>query len=116
MSRFVAVDRQTSYLLPPSVDEWLPDDHLARFVVEVIEQLDLSEITRQYAGRGSAAHHPAVLLALLVCLAAMGLIWLGCLLLRLHLAKLRESCASLEYAHLTGVNNFTRGATAHERP
>ena len=66
MSRFVAVDRQTSYLLPPSVDEWLPDDHLARFVVEVIEQLDLSEITRQYAGRGSAAHHPAVLLALLI--------------------------------------------------
>jgi transposase len=66
MSRFVPIDRDTSYLLPPSVDEWLPDDHLARFVVEVIEQLDLSELTRQYAGRGSAAHHPAVLLGLLV--------------------------------------------------
>lgn len=66
MSRFVAVDRDTAYLLPPSVDEWLPQEHLARFVVEVIEQLDLSELTRQYAGRGSAAHHPAVLLALLV--------------------------------------------------
>jgi transposase len=66
MSRFVPVDRDTSYLLPPSVDEWLPDDHLARFVVEVIEQLDLKELTRQYAGRGSAAHHPAVLLGLLV--------------------------------------------------
>ncbi len=66
MSRFVPVDRDTAYLLPPSVDEWLPDDHLARFVVEVIEQLDLSELTRQYAGRGSAAHHPAVLLGLLI--------------------------------------------------
>ncbi len=66
MSRFVAVDRDTAYLLPPSVDEWLPSDHLARFVVEVIERLDLSEITRQYAGRGSAAHHPAVLLGLLI--------------------------------------------------
>ena len=66
MSRFVTVDRETAYLLPPSVDEWLPDDHLARFVVEVIEQLDLSELTRQYAGRGSAAHHPAVLLGLLI--------------------------------------------------
>ena len=66
MSRFVAVDRDTAYLLPPSVDEWLPQDHLARFVVEVIEQLDLSELTRQYAGRGSAAHHPAVLLGLLI--------------------------------------------------
>ena len=66
MSRFVPVDRDTAYLLPPSVDEWLPKDHLARFVVEVIEQLDLSELTKQYAGRGSAAHHPAVLLGLLI--------------------------------------------------
>jgi transposase len=66
MSRFVTIDRDTSYLLPPSVDEWLPANHLARFVVEVIDQLDLSALTRQYAGRGSAAHHPAVLLALLV--------------------------------------------------
>lgn len=66
MSRFVAVDRDTAYLLPPSVDEWLPQDHLARFVVEVIDQMDLSELIRQYAGRGSAAYHPAMLLGLLV--------------------------------------------------
>jgi transposase len=66
MSRFVAVDRETAYLLPPSVDEWLPQDHLARFVVEVIDQLDLSELVRQYAGRGSDAYHPAMLLGLLV--------------------------------------------------
>lgn len=38
MSRFVAVDRDTAYLLPASVNEWLPTNHLARFVVEVIEQ------------------------------------------------------------------------------
>ena len=66
MSRFVPVDRDTAYLLPPSVDEWLPKDHLARFVVEVIDRLELAELTSQYAGRGSAAHHPAVLLGLLV--------------------------------------------------
>jgi len=66
MSRFVAIDRDTAYLLPPSVDEWLPTDHLARFVVEVIDRLDLDELTRQYSGRGSAAHHPAVLLGLLI--------------------------------------------------
>ena len=35
-------------------------------MVEVIEQLDLGELPRQYAGRGSAAHHPAVLLGLLI--------------------------------------------------
>ena len=66
MSRFVPADRKTPYLLPPSMDDWLNEDHLARFVVEVIDQLDLSNLTRQYAGRGSAAHHPATLLALLV--------------------------------------------------
>jgi transposase len=66
MSRFIAVDRDTAYLLPPSVDEWLPQDHLARFVVEVIDQLDLSALVGQYAGRGSDAYHPSMLLGLLV--------------------------------------------------
>lgn len=66
MSRFITADRNTAYLLPPSVSEWLPEGHLARFVVEVVDQLDLTALTRQYAGRGSAAHHPAVLLSVLV--------------------------------------------------
>ena len=66
MSRFHPVDRQTGYLLPPSLDEWLPEDHLARFVVEVVDGLELSALEKAYAGRGSAAYHPSVLLALLV--------------------------------------------------
>lgn len=66
MGRFVPVDRDTQFLFPPSVQEWLPDDHLARFIVEVIEQLDLSQLERSYAGRGSDAHHPAMLAALLL--------------------------------------------------
>jgi transposase len=66
MSHFISINRSTDYLLPPSVDEWLPANHLARFVVEVVDQLDLSAITRAYAGRGSAAHHPSVLLGLLI--------------------------------------------------
>ena len=66
MSNFIVADRKTDYLLPPSVDDWLSEDHLARFIVEVIDQLDLSELTRQYAGRGSKAYHPATLLAILV--------------------------------------------------
>ena len=66
MPNFIQADRKTDYLLPPSVDDWLNEDHLARFVVEVIDQLDLSNLTRQYAGRGSKAHHPATLLAILV--------------------------------------------------
>lgn len=66
MSHFRQSDRDTQYLLPPSMDEWLPKDHLARFVVDIVEQLDLSALTRQYRGAGSAAYHPAVLLALLI--------------------------------------------------
>ncbi len=66
MSCFFAGDRDTAYLLLPSVDDWLAQDHLARFVVEVIDQLDLNDLVRQYAGPGSAAYHPAMLLGLLV--------------------------------------------------
>jgi transposase len=66
MSNFIVTDRKTDYLLPPSVEDWLTQDHLARFVVEVIDGLDLSNLTCQYAGRGSKAHHPATLLAILV--------------------------------------------------
>jgi transposase len=66
MSRFRPIDRKTAYLLPPSVEDWLPEDHLARFIVEAIEKLNLSDLTRAYAGRGSAAYHPEVMLGLLV--------------------------------------------------
>ena len=66
MSRFIITDRKTDYLMPPSVEDWLNQDHLARFIVEVIDGLDLSKLVRQYAGRGSKAHHPATLLAILV--------------------------------------------------
>ena len=66
MSNFRQVDRETGYLLPPSADDWLPERHLARFVVEVIEQLDLSPFVKAYRGSGSAAHHPSVLLGLLI--------------------------------------------------
>jgi hypothetical protein len=41
MSNFRQIDRETGFLLPPSVDEWLPERHLARFIVEVIAGLDL---------------------------------------------------------------------------
>jgi transposase len=56
----------TRFLLPPSIDEWLPERHLARFVVEVIEGLDLTAMSKAYRGTGSASYHPAPLLGLLV--------------------------------------------------
>jgi transposase len=63
--RFVGVDRDTPYLLPESVQDWLPQDHLARFVVEIVEGLDLGAIIGAYRGRGSDAYHPAMMLSLL---------------------------------------------------
>ena len=66
MSNFRDVDRQTAFLLPPSVDEWLPKRHLARFIVEVIETLDLRAMSGSYRGSGSASYHPSMLLGLLV--------------------------------------------------
>ena len=66
MARFVPVDRDTQFLFPPSVQEWLPEHHLARFVVDVVEQLDLSGLEQSYAGRGSDVHHRGMLAALLL--------------------------------------------------
>jgi transposase len=66
MANFRPVDRATPFLLPPSVEDWLPKDHLARFVVDIVDQLDLSELSRQYRGTGSAAYHPTVMLGLLI--------------------------------------------------
>ena len=66
MSNFRPTDRKTGFLMPPSVDEWLPERHLARFIVEVIEGLDLTAMSKSYRGTGSASYHPAPLLGLLI--------------------------------------------------
>jgi transposase len=66
MSNFRTIDRPTRFLLPPSVDEWLPEKHLARFVVDVIEGLDLRVMSGGCRGSGSASYHPRMLLGILV--------------------------------------------------
>jgi len=66
MNNFRPIDRQTPYLLPPSVEDWLPERHLARFVVEIVDGLELSRMSKAYRGSGSASYHPRLLLALLV--------------------------------------------------
>lgn len=65
---FIGVDRDQPYLLPPSLREWLPEDHLAWFVVDAVDQLDLSGFRAGYRvdGRGGAAHDPKVMVGLLV--------------------------------------------------
>lgn len=64
-AKFIDYDQSTLYLLPPSLQDWLPEDHLARFVVEIVDRLDLSSLKASYAGRGSQPYNPEMLLALL---------------------------------------------------
>jgi transposase len=62
-------------MLPPSLHDWLPENHLARFVAEVVDHLDLSEIYSCYEckdGRGLAAYHPEMLTRLLLYGYAIG--------------------------------------------
>lgn len=62
---FKSANYQQPMLLPPTIDEWLPNDHLARFIVNIIEQLDLSEIYNSYGQRGSTPYDPKLLLGLM---------------------------------------------------
>jgi transposase len=65
---FVAADREQLMLMPLSVADWLPEDHLAWFVLDVVAELELGDFLAAYRtdGRGGAAYDPAVMLAVLV--------------------------------------------------
>lgn len=71
---FLSCDRDQAMLLPPSVSEWLPEGHLARFVLDTVEQLDLDAFYGAYRqdGRGRPAHDPAMMVALLLYNYAVG--------------------------------------------
>ncbi len=60
---FIACDREQELLLPPSLKEWLPEDHLAWFVLATIEEMDLSAFYGAYRGdgHGRAAHEPGMI-------------------------------------------------------
>lgn len=66
---FRSCNLDQAYLLPPSLQDWLPEDHLARFVAEVSAELDLQPIYAWYEerdGRGQAAYHPLMMVRLLL--------------------------------------------------
>jgi transposase len=71
---FLGCDREQAFLLPPSLDEWLPEDHFARFVIAAVEAMDLSAFYADYRadGHGRPAHDPAMMVALLVYAYARG--------------------------------------------
>ena len=68
------VDREQLYLMPPSVTDWLPEDHLAWFVLDVVAELDLTAFYSEFRvdGRGGAVYDPAMMLGILVYAYATG--------------------------------------------
>src|ERR1035437_7561410 len=67
--RFRSCDLNQAYLLPPSLQDWLPEGHLARFVAEVVETLELAELYGKYEerdGRGQAAYDPRMMMRVLI--------------------------------------------------
>jgi transposase len=71
-ARFVTVDRETPMLMPPSLQEWVPEDHLVHFVIDAVEQLDVRRARVNERGSGSKQYPPATMLALLVYSYATG--------------------------------------------
>src|SRR3954468_16500075 len=71
---FIACDREQELLLPPSLREWLPEDHLAWFVIDAVAAMDLTALFAGYRddGHGRAAHDPAMMVALLLYCYAIG--------------------------------------------
>jgi transposase len=71
---FIACDREQELLLPPSLREWLPEEHLAWFVLDAVAELDLAAFLASYRddGWGRAAHDPAMMVALFVYAYAIG--------------------------------------------
>ena len=65
---FQDFERDQLYLLPPSITEWLPEDHLAYFISDVVDGMDLSAFYTDYRedGWGGSAHHPKMMVALLL--------------------------------------------------
>jgi transposase len=71
---FIGCDREQELLLPPSLREWLPGDHLAWFVVDAVEEMELSAFYAAYRadGWGRAAFEPRMMVALLLYAYALG--------------------------------------------
>src|SRR5829696_3421657 len=72
---FIACNREQVFLMPPDVREWLPEGHLAWFVIDAVEELDLATFYSAYRadGHGRPAYEPAMMVALLLYAYARGI-------------------------------------------
>jgi len=66
MKIFKEYTQSQGLLLPPSLDEFVPEDHEARIVNEVVDTMDLSTLLAEYEGGGAPAYHPAMMLKVII--------------------------------------------------
>lgn len=71
-TRFVNIDRDTPMLLPPDLRDWVPADHLAHFILDAVEELDLRQVKVNTRGTGDAQYPPTMMLGLLIYSYATG--------------------------------------------
>ena len=71
-TRFVNIDRDTPLLLPPDLRDWVPADHLAHFILDAVEELDLRQVKVNTRGTGDAQYPPTMMLGLLIYSYATG--------------------------------------------
>jgi transposase len=76
---FIACDREQAFLMPPDVREWLPEGHLAWFVIEAVSTFDLGAFYAAYCedGRSRPAYEPSMMVALLLYAYARGVRYAG---------------------------------------
>jgi transposase len=71
-ARFVNIDHDTPLILPPNLREWVPASHLAHFILDAVEEVDVREVKVNNRGTGSQQYPPRTLLALLLYCYATG--------------------------------------------
>ena len=66
-SKYIFPDRETQFMFPPNMDDWLPEGHLARFIVDIVKRLDFSDIRSSYSERaiGQKAYEPEMMVSLI---------------------------------------------------
>lgn len=91
---FIAGDRNQMWLLPPSVDKWVPVNHVVRFIWDIVKQMQLRAFYFSYGTEGRPPYDPAMMLAVLIYAYCQG---------RRSSRKIAKACEEeLPYRWLTG--------------
>lgn len=97
-ARFKNFDRNSPYLLPPSLQDWIPSEHIVHFIIDAVDLLPMEEFHVNHRGSGSEQFHPHMMCALLIYSYATG----------------RFSSREIEYATYSDI--AVRYVTANQHP